>query len=84
MKVEIAVLALISVEGERVQMRCASKKQKGFCVEWNGRDQNSGVHMLEKISNGYNEAAQLRCLQKCRSIQGATGCEVGNFFLYKM
>jgi len=49
--------------------------EKGFCVQPNGRDQNSGVIKVSSV-NGNTKEAQKKCLAACRARKGATGCEV--------
>ena len=50
-------------------------KEQGFCVTSNGKDQNSGVKKLNR-RNGNTVKRQERCLSLCKSVPGATGCEV--------
>ena len=60
-------------------------KEQGYCVNAYGKDQNKGVRKLNgwkawndelnKESGGTWEG-QRECLRLCRSVQGATGCEV--------
>ena len=40
-----------------------------------GEDQNSGVIKLDNV-DGNTEAAQAKCLKRCREKSGSTGCEV--------
>ena len=49
--------------------------EKGFCVDSNGGDQNSGVIQLNNV-DGNAEQAQASCLKLCRQHKGATGCEL--------
>ena len=49
--------------------------EKGFCVDSNGGDQNSGVIKLSSV-DGDTEQARATCLKLCRQHKGATGCEV--------
>ena len=60
-------------------------KEQGYCVTSSGRDQNSGVKKLNgwkvwndelNIESGGTLKGQRECLKLCRSVQGATGCEV--------
>ena len=49
--------------------------EKGFCVKANGRDQNAGVKKLDSV-NANTPDRQEKCLERCHSESGATGCEV--------
>ena len=49
--------------------------EKGFCVQSNGADQNSGVIKFNSI-DGNTLEQQEDCLKKCASHPDATGCEV--------
>ena len=50
-------------------------KELGFCVTSSGLDQNSGVKKLDG-SDGDTVERQEQCLTSCRSVTGATGCEL--------
>jgi len=50
-------------------------RENGFCVQSNGRDQNSGVRKINSV-DGNQASAQANCFKKCQEYGGATGCEV--------
>jgi len=50
-------------------------KERGFCVQRDGRDQNSGVIKLNNL-DGNTGTRQEACLKLCLGIPGVTGCEV--------
>jgi len=55
--------------------KATCRKQAGFCVKHNGRDQNSGVIKLNAL-DGNTERRQKDCLKLCLARPGVTGCEV--------
>ena len=48
--------------------------EEGFCVTSNGQDQNSGVVKLNDL-DGNTPESKKECLNLCKDINGATGCE---------
>ena len=48
--------------------------ENGFCVTFNGHDQNSGVIKLNNL-DGNTAERQAKCLLLCLAYEGATGCE---------
>ena len=50
-------------------------QEAGFCVKANGHDQNNGVKKLNNL-DGNTPVRQEECLSLCKSVSGATGCEV--------
>ena len=50
-------------------------KERGYCVQPNGDDQNSGVLKVNSL-DGNTQEHQQACLKKCLTHPGATGCEV--------
>ena len=50
-------------------------KEKGYCLKSKNRDQNSGVIKFDGFE-GNTEERHEKCLAKCQSFPGATGCEM--------
>ena len=50
-------------------------RELGFCVKSTGLDQNSGVQKIDSNDEDTLER-QEQCLISCKSVTGATGCEV--------
>ena len=50
-------------------------QEKGFCVKQDGGDQNSGV-MKQNSLNGNTIELQEQCVQICKQMDEATGCEI--------
>ena len=59
--------------------RCleAGTRQRGWCIDVYGRDQDDGVEKLDEADGegGSPERAEA-CLVKCRRVPNATGCEL--------
>ena len=49
--------------------------EAGYCVKEDGSDQNSGVNKLNDL-DGNTPERQEECLDLCKAVSGATGCEV--------
>ena len=50
-------------------------REKGNCITSQLKDRNNGVKKLNSLDGNTYEAKQ-KCLALCKSVSGATGCEI--------